>query len=321
MTCWRLIVLAFALAITNISAQAQTWSFGLIGDVPYDQYERTQLPHMLEAMAAQKLSLIAHIGDIKSGKQPCSDALFLDRKTLFDSQALPFIFVPGDNEWSDCARVSNGSYAPLERLQALRRIFFAEAHSLGQRRIAVERQPGEYVEHIRFRLGPVLFVTLNVPGGHNNFGMPPEGSAEFHARNPQVLAWLQESFALARREQLAGMVILMQANPQFEQQAKGLTQRAYRALLDLLRDESEAFSGQVLVVHGDTHRARVDQPLRSRQRQKLDNFTRLETYGYPQMGWTEVSIDPASPRLFRFIMHPWSPKPLKAGTKPRPHDQ
>lgn len=321
MSNWRRLALAFALAIAANSASAQSWSFGLIGDVPYDAYERAQLPHMLAAMAAQKLSLIAHIGDIKSGKEPCSDALFLDRKTLFDQQPLPFIFVPGDNEWSDCERVSNGSYAPLERLQALRRLFFAEAYSLGQGRIAVERQPGEYLEHSRFRLGPVLFVTLNVPGGRNNFGMRAEGSAEFHARNPQVLAWLQENFALARREQLAGMVILMQANPHFEQQARGLSQHGYRALLELLRDESAAFAGQVLVVHGDTHRARVDQPLRNRQRQKLANFTRLETYGYPQMGWTEVRIDPATPELFRFTMHPWSPKRPRAGTKPRSGDQ
>lgn len=308
---WRRVtVLLFALSGL---AHAETWTFGLIGDVPYSDYERAELPRMIASMGEHHVELIAHIGDIKSGKSRCDDALYEDRKALFNTSSPPFIYTPGDNEWTDCGRLSNGGYDAEERLAALRRIFFPEARSLGKRPIAVERQAGSYVEHTRFRLGPVLFVTLNVPGGNNNFGREANGSPEFHTRNKAVLAWLHTSFALARREKLVGIVLLMQANPYFEHFSRGLTYRGYRPLLTKLRDETENFNGQVVLVHGDTHWSRIDQPLRNASGNRIENFTRVETYGYPIMGWTRGVIDTANPRLFRFETHPWQHQQLHTG--------
>ena len=97
-------------------AQAETWQFALIGDVPYSRHERRELPRMLEAIAESNAAFVAHIGDIKHGQARCDDEVFLDRRQLFDASRLPFVFVPGDNEWSDCNRLSNGAYDPLERL-------------------------------------------------------------------------------------------------------------------------------------------------------------------------------------------------------------
>ena len=34
------------------------------------------------------------------------------------------IYVPGDNEWTDCHRANNGGYDPLERLAFLRAMFY-----------------------------------------------------------------------------------------------------------------------------------------------------------------------------------------------------
>ena len=36
----------------------------------------------------------------------------------------PLVYTPGDNEWTDCHRANNGKYDPLERLAALRAMFF-----------------------------------------------------------------------------------------------------------------------------------------------------------------------------------------------------
>lgn len=306
----RVAVLLFALSGL---AHAESWTFGLIGDVPYSDYERAELPRMLTSMAEHNVELIAHIGDIKSGKSRCDDALYEDRKALFNASIPPFIYVPGDNEWTDCGRLSNGSYDAEERLTALRRIFFPEARSLGQRTIAVERQAGAYVEHTRFRVGPVLFVTLNVPGGNNNFGHEPNGSQEFHTRNKAVLAWLHASFLQARRNNLSGIVLLMQANPYFEHFSRGFPYRGYRQLLTTLRDETERYNGQVVLVHGDTHWSRIDHPLHDKAGGRIDNFTRVETYGYPVMGWTRGVIDTSDPKLFRFETHPWQHKQIKSG--------
>ncbi|MBK7462684.1 MAG: metallophosphoesterase [Betaproteobacteria bacterium] len=112
---------------------AETWRFALIGDTPYSDYERAELPKMLDAIADRHVDLIAHIGDFKHGGDRCDDAMFEDRLRLFENSRAPFSFVPGDNEWTDCRRPSNGAYDPLERLDKLRRLFWQDGLSLGQK--------------------------------------------------------------------------------------------------------------------------------------------------------------------------------------------
>ena len=289
-------------------AGAETWRFALIGDTPYSDSERRELPRMLDAIAESHEDFVVHIGDIKNGQSRCDEAVFKDRQQLFDGNPAPFIFVPGDNEWTDCGRVSNGAYDPLERLAYLRTLFWQQPDSLGRKKIALERQAGTYVEHSRFRVGPVLFVTLNLPGDDNNYGMRAEPRREFIDRNPVVLDWLTESFALARRENLAGIVLLFQANPGFKHFSEGLPPRGFRDFLETLRQETLGFPGQVVAVHGDSHISRIDQPLRDSNGKKISNFTRVETFGYPLMGWTRGIVDTDSPTLFRFETYPWPPR-------------
>jgi len=288
-------------------AHGETWQFAVIGDVPYSARERHELPRMLEAIADTNVALIAHIGDIKNGQARCDDEVFLDRQQLFNASRVPFVFVPGDNEWTDCSRISNGAYDPLERLATLRSLFWQRPDSLGRKTLPLERQPGSYPEHSRFRLGPILFVTLNLPGPDNNYGWQDDASADFRDRNPAVLRWLKESFALARRDKKAGVVLLFQANPGFRHFAQGLPHRGFREFLETVRRETLAFPGQVVAVHGDTHVSRIDQPLRDGNGKRIANFTRVETFGYPLMGWTRGIIDTDSPALFRFETYPWAP--------------
>ncbi|HEX6734507.1 MAG TPA: hypothetical protein VF096_06815 [Azonexus sp.] len=300
--------LAALLFASILPAGAETWPFGLIGDTPYSAYERRELPKMLAAMTDSPVEFIVHVGDIKNGSSRCDDAVFADRFALFDASRVPFIYLPGDNEWTDCRRLSNGAYDPLERLARLRALFWHEPQSLGQRRLPLERQPGDYPEHSRFRVGPVLFVTFNLPGDNNHYGPEEEPGPEFAARNPQVLSWLADSFALARHEQLRGIVLLFQANPGFAHFAQGLAHRGYRSFLHALQQEVANFAGPVVVVHGDTHFSRIDHPLRDADGKPVARFTRVETFGYPLMGWTRGIIDTDSPGLFRFETHPWPPR-------------
>ncbi len=201
-----------------------------------------------------------------------------------------------------------GRHDPLERLAALRRVFMAGDESLGQRRLPLQRQPGDYSEHQRWRLGPVLFVSLNVPGGNNNYLLTGHPSPEAEARMPQVLAWLRENFALARQEKLPGIVVVMQANPAFKKFRAGVGHGGYRSLLEALREETMNFPGQVVLIHGDTHWHRIDQPFRHPLTGKtLSNFTRVETFGYPYMGWVKAFVDTESPALFRFEARNWPP--------------
>jgi hypothetical protein len=305
---WLKIGLTAAFVGWTALAGAESWRFAVIGDTPYSEYERAELPKMLEAIADSQAEFVAHIGDIKSGGARCDDSLFEDRHRLFNASHVPFVYVPGDNEWTDCERQTNGAYDQLERLNKLRSLFWQDGFSLGRKKLALERQHGNYPEHSRFRLGPVLFVTLNIPGDTNNHGLSSKPRAEYQARNPVILDWIKENFALARRDKLAGIVLLFQADPNFKHFSQGFAHDGYREFLELLRDETSQFPGQVVAVHGDSHISRIDHPLRDKQGRTMNNFVRVETFGNPLMGWTRGVIDTETPALFRFEANPWPPK-------------
>jgi hypothetical protein len=207
--------------------------------------------------------------------------------------------VPGDNEWSDCGRLRAGRYDPLERLNRLRGLFFADEHSLGQVRLVLERQRG-YPEHARWRRDNVLFVTLNVPGPNNNARLMPE---EFKARSAALREWLEQGFNLARAGRVRAVVILMQANPWVSPTGHYF---GFRDLLATFVAQSRSFRGEVLLVHGDTHRYRVDQPLRDlATRERIANFTRVEVFGYPTMSWVRIRVSENAGRV-RFDVTPGS---------------
>ena len=54
-----------------------------------------------------------------------------------------------------------------------------------------------------------------------------------------------------------------------------------------------------MLVHGDTHFFKLDKPLLN-QANLVANFTRLETFGSPNVDWVRVQVDPHSRSFFRF---------------------
>lgn len=271
-------------------AAAADFTFAALGDTPYTAEEETGFIAMIGELNREPLAFVVHVGDFKNGHSSCSDAVFAQRKEWFELSRHPFIFVPGDNDWADCWRNAAGGYRPLERLQKLRELFFAEAASLGQRRLAFTRQTEakaarSYPEHARWVHGGIVFATLNVPGGDNNF---TRDRAEFQARDAAARDWIRQSFRLARAQQLAGVVLLMQANPWA---AVGARRHGYAPLLETLVGETTDFHGEVVLIHGDTHRFRVDRPLlHPDTRRPLANFIRIEVFGSPSVNWVRVRV-------------------------------
>lgn len=84
----------------------------------------------------------------------------------------------------------------------------------------------------------------------------------------------------------------MHGDPGFAAASAGNPARGYAELLRQLTAETLAFSGQVLLIHGDTHFHRLDQPLRDPSNgAPVPNFHRLIVYGSPFMGWDRISVD------------------------------
>jgi hypothetical protein len=297
----------FSSAAICIAAESRSagFTFAALGDTPYYDHEEPAFFAIMAELNREPLAFAVHVGDFKNGHSDCSDALYAQRRQWFELSHHPFVYVPGDNEWTDCWRSAAGSYDPRERLRKLREVFFADAVSLGQRRIQFARQSDldgryPYPEHARWVHEGVLFVTLNVPGSDNNFS---RDRAEFSARDPAVRAWIAQSFRVAREQRLAGVVLMMQANPWL---AVGARRHAFTALFDVVTSETLAFSGEVVLVHGDTHRFRVDHPLlHPETRRPLANFTRIEVFGSPSVNLVLVRVESDGSKL-KFEVTPGS---------------
>lgn len=256
---------------------------------------------MIEELNAAPLAFVVHDGDIKAGAAPCTDESFRSVLAQFQTIQHPLVYAFGDNEWTDCGHCQTNAFAPMERLQKLRDLFTAGEHSLGGHPIPLHRQSrdprfGAFRENVRWTTGEVVFATLNVPGNDNNVEEP-----EFAARNAANIAWIREAFLTASRAGARAVMIIMQADPHFELAATNSLRRGFNEMLGVIESETVAFRKPVVLVHGDSHYFRIDQPLlSSASRRRIENFTRLETFGNPDVHWVRATIDMDDPNVFRF---------------------
>lgn len=273
-----LLLISLALSVPALAAQ---FAFSAFGDVPYNAAEEPQLVAMIAEMNREPLSFAMHVGDFKSAQSECSDALYQARLETFSLSHHAFVFVPGDNEWTDCRRAHWAPRDPLERLAKLRQLFFTGNRTLGQTPLSVVGQAERgYPEHLRWSVENVVFATLNIPGPSNNSGMAQES----RRRTAAVLEWMREAFRTAREARSPAVVFGVQAN-------LWTGNSAYGGILATLADEAQRFGGQVLVVHGDTHWFRNDKPLVDpRSGNPVANVTRLEVYGSPFVSWLRVTV-------------------------------
>jgi hypothetical protein len=283
-------------------------AFALIGDTPYSEAEAAALDRMIDQMNAEDLAFVIHVGDITGGIGPCTDAWFEARKRQFERSKHPFVIVPGDNEWVDCHRSGRD---PIERLAKFRELFEAGNTSLGESRIALERQSDsgaahyrEYREHLRWIAGNVLFVGLDVQGSNNNLGRTAAMDAEYRRRMAAVFAWMQDSLRLARERDVAGMMVFAQADPDFGSRMRHTGGDGFAEFREALRKLALDFGKPVLFVHGDTHFYKLDKPLADAAGRPLQNFTRVIVFGSPQTRWIRGGIDPAAPTLFEISPQP-----------------
>lgn len=225
----------------------------------------------------------------------------------------------------------------VERLTHERKVFFSTPHSLGQRTIPQEVQfsplcLGERPDHTRFdepcvenrrwTYGRVTYATLNVQGSCNNLCDVSPDPSEYDKRNQANIAWLKETFAVANANESVAVMLISQADPGFDgsdaaraplRDPKTLIQTdgapdGFMQFLAELRQQVIAFRKPVAYVHGDSHYFRVDRPMQDALGRRLENFTRVETFGdnasavtlNNDVQWVKVLVDPKSREVFAY---------------------
>src|SRR5262249_22049210 len=144
--------------------------------------------------------------------------------------------------------------------------------------------------------------------------------AEEAARNTADIAWLQQTFAEATQRGSAAVMLIVQADPGWDlsdatraplRDPKTLAETdgqpdGFQSFLTALRDQVAAFKRPVACVNGHSPYSRTHKPLQNAQGQRLENFTRVETFGDHQengdndVHWLKVLVDPDSREVFAY---------------------
>jgi hypothetical protein len=287
----------------------ESYAIGLWGDMPYsDTQAKDGVPSLIRDMNEQKLAFTVHDGDLKAGNgvagsatpTTCADAMYVQALGFLNALNAPAAFTPGDNDWTDCDRASNGGFNSLERLDHERQLFFSTPFTFGIHRLrqAVQSDTTETpcqgyvsggldtityklvacVENRRWTYRGVTYATLNIQGSCDNRCGDHPDTKEADSRRDADIAWMREAFQLAKDRGSAAIMFISQADPGFHNRpVESEPTRnpktlelvtpipagivdGHRDFLLALRDEVKAFRKPVAYVHGDTHYFRIDKP-------------------------------------------------------------
>jgi hypothetical protein len=137
--------------------------------MPYNTLGRSQFPALLADINANHVEFSVFDGDLKAGGDgPCSNELYTTSIANFNKLERPLIWVPGDNDWTDCWGRYGASQAPffdpLDRLALERALFTSTDQSLGEKTLTLTRESAEggayalYSENVRWKVGPVVYL-------------------------------------------------------------------------------------------------------------------------------------------------------------------
>jgi hypothetical protein len=206
---------------------------------------------------------------------------------------------------------------PLANLALVRSIFFPRpGWSLGQRSRRVQSQaqrfdrqhPADaaFVENVMWEASDVLFVAINLPGGSNNdtdvwYGAPTASQAQLAEaadRTAADLRWLDAAFARASEARAQAVVIQLQAD-MWDPEKGAAHQAAYEPIVASIASHTLALRRPVLLVNGDSHVYRSDNPLAASDPlnfmhpgHDVPNFHRLIVHGSTlPLEWLRLTID------------------------------
>jgi len=176
------------------------------------------------------------------------------------------------------------------------------------------------VENRRWSYRGVTYVTLNIQGSCNNLCDTAPDPLEYAARNAADIAWMRDAFKAAKADGSAALMVIAQADPGWDgsdatraplRDPRTLAETdaapdGYAQFLRALRDEVVTFRKPVAYVHGDSHYFRIDRPFQDSQGRRLENFTRVETFGDNQANgnndaqWIKVTVDARTREVFSY---------------------
>jgi hypothetical protein len=310
----------------KIDPNSVDFSFIASGDYPYGKWQSEQFQKgFVPAVENEKADFIIHVGDIKGGSSLCTDKLFDKVYNDLDQFSMPLFFTPGDNDWTDCHRPRTRAKKPIsaedkkftyskERLAKLRNVFYKDPRvSMAGKsgvKIVTKSQPKEFqefplmVENQMWNYKDFLFASLHIVGSNNNSPYQGRGGdrGEFQQRDKANIKWLQYAFEQAKMKNSRALVLYYHAEVGFSPDPK--KRYGFKNFIKELEKLAPTYSGQVLLIHGDSHAMAIDRPLLipgDRHQNPIPNVMRLEVPGgYQQMAYVKVEVLKRGEDFLRF---------------------
>lgn len=293
------LVTCFALLCPVLAHGTEAFSFGVIAKPVHAATADALLHEAINETDADNLAFVVANG-IKADDESCTDTLYTERRTLFENAKNGLIVSVAASDWANCVNAKNRSIA-VERMRRLRELFFTDEFSFGDSKIPLIRQSTipsfrMYAENMHWRVGDVLFATVNLPANNNNYQNAAGRNSEFEDRQVANNDWLKRIFITAKIGKLNGIVLFCDGNPMAhaEQESDFFSSSKREGYADVRRQITKfaaTFHGRILIVHGeqDTTRKPVSKGIAWQ-----GNIGAIQA----EAPWSRITIDPNQPRLF-----------------------
>ncbi len=281
------------------SAESTLFSFGVLAKPLKASAGENMVRDAIAETDVDNLAFIVANG-VKASDESCSDEAYKDRRSLFDSAKNGLIISATASDWTQCVDAKNRSIS-AERLSRLREVFFADEFSFGDSKIPLIHQSTMpkfrlYVENMHWRIGGIMFATVNLPSNNNNFLNAAGRNSEFEDRQIANNDWLKRIFVTAKISKLDGVVIFCDGNPMmYVENSLFFSSVNKREGFADIRKQIKAFSakfqGKILIVHSD---------LDARRMSNIGGIDWKDNVGtlHAEMPWTKINVDSTKPHLF-----------------------
>ncbi|WP_371880852.1 hypothetical protein [Caballeronia sp. S22] len=316
-------------------------TFAVISDALTRPADEAPVRRMLDAIARDgSIAFIVYDGNFKGATEPCRDSIYQSRHDLLDASRTPLVMLLGQHDWADCTLAHGGTYDPVERLDFVRQLFFADASSLGQNPLTLSRESDvarfrTFREIVRWQAQGIAFIGLNAPSPNNHYLTAGGRNGEFEDRAVATTFWLEHAAESARRSEMRALVIMLQADPDFSRYERrdrfawlhfsrsNQPRDGFLELKSSLVKAAEIFRGPVVVIHGtdapEPNGFHIDQPLRNDKGLIVTNLTRVAiAFKKPQSQWLEVQSDAQWHPPFRLRVRDVKESHTKESSAPPP---
>jgi len=303
--CRRLVVVCALFAVLHFAEASERFSFAALGCLPYGEGSFEDFERVLAEIDRHDPAFAVHLGDIKGGGERPTMEHYTRVRDAFDAMETPLVYTPGDNEWTDVIRESNGSQDQIVWLTHIRKLFFQKEESRGRHPMPLvtqrhDEQFARFVENARWEHEGVVFATVHAVGSRNN-NQPnvPGAVEEFTERDAADTAWIRATFARAAESNALGVVLCFQVDPFAADFGRAGIDPGLENFLQTIEAEARAFGKPVLLLHADDHNYHLDHPIAFvKGGEPIPNITRLGVFGDKSRHAVIVVVDPERPGLF-----------------------